>query len=91
MAKSPKRPNPNAETRIVLTPREFQDLHGVCAIATVALLTIKQQADAAITAAQAPQREALARLARKYQKAGMRPDRNYRFDPADHALVEVAP
>lgn len=89
MSKSSRQhlPNPNAEVRIALTPREFKDLQGLCAIAAIALMTIKQQADAAIAAAQAPQQKELARLAKKYRDQGMRADHNYRFDVATHSLV----
>jgi hypothetical protein len=82
-------PSPNKPIRIVLTPREFNDFHGVCAIAALNVQALQQQALQQITAAERPKQQALARLAKKYRAAGLRLDVNYTFDPATHALMEV--
>ena len=82
-------PTPNKEIRVTLTPREFADLQGTCAIAALALQVIRQQTADAVAAAQKPQQLAMARLAKKYKAQGMRADCNYRFDVEAHALVSV--
>lgn len=87
MAKSPKRPNPNAETRIKLTPREFQDFQGACAITALKVQAIQQDAAQRIAAVQQEQQKALLRLVKKYRAQGMRPDVTFHFDEATHSLV----
>lgn len=89
MAKSPKRPNPNAETRIKLTPREFQDFHGASAITALKVQAIQQDAAQRVAAAQAGQQKALLALVKKYRAQGMRPDVNYAFDEATCSLVLI--
>ena len=81
------KPNPNAVVRVQLTPHEFKDLQGTCAIAAVALMTIKQQATQQIDEAQKPQRALFKKLAEKYKM--LHPDRNYTLDQATCSLIEV--
>ena len=91
MSKASRRhgPNPNAEVRIVLSKREFQDFHGLCAIAALNVQAIQQQAAQQIAAAQQPRQKALTALAKKYRSQGMRLDVDYRFDESTHSLVVV--
>lgn len=90
MGKASRRPRaPTAETRIVLTPREAKDLQGLCAVAALQLIALRQEVTERTAAAQRPQQQEIARLAKKYAKAGMRAEALYTLDPATHSLVEV--
>jgi hypothetical protein len=77
------------ETRIVLSPREFADFQGVCAVAAIKVQAIQQQAAQQIAAAQQDRQKAFLRLVKKYRAQGMRPDGEYRFDEATHSLIAV--
>lgn len=91
MSKAPRchTPNPNAEVRIVLTPREFADFQGVCAVAALKVQEIQRQAAQQIAAAQQGRQRDFLRLVKKYRAAGMRLDADYRFDEATHSLIAV--
>lgn len=90
MSKNSKRQQTNGiEVRIPLTQREFSDFQGVCAIAALKVQTLQQQAAQQIAVAQQPRQQEFLRLAKKYRRAGMRPDQNYRFDEASHSLVLI--
>jgi hypothetical protein len=84
-----RRPNPNAEIRIQLTPREFQDFQGASAIVQLKVQAIQQDAAQRIAAAQADQQKAFLRLVKKYRTQGLRPDVAFRFDEATHSLVLI--
>lgn len=86
----PPRPA-SKEIRIQLTPREAKDLQGLCAVAALQLIALRQEVTERTAAAQRPHQQEMARLAKKYAKAGMRADADYTLDPATHALVEVRP
>jgi len=83
-------PLPTKDTqRIQLTPREAKDLQGLCAVASLAVIALQQQMTEELAAARAPADEELARLTKKYAKAGMRAGVTYTLDVATHSLVEV--
>lgn len=83
------RPTPGKEIRVVLTPREFKDFQGACAVMALNIQAIQQNAAQQIAAAQAPKQKEFLRLVKKYRAAGLRPDVDYRFDEATRSLIAV--
>ena len=83
------RPTPNKDVRVQLTPREFRDFHGICAIAATRVFAIQQVAQQRLAECQVPRQEAFARLLKKYRAAGLRADLEYAFDEQTHSLVSV--
>jgi hypothetical protein len=83
------RPTPNKTVRVVLTVRDFRDFHGVCAVAAIRAQAIQIAGERQLVESQQARQQAFTRLLRKYRHAGLRPDVEYVFDDAMHALVEV--
>jgi hypothetical protein len=79
------------EVRVQLTPREFADHYGLCAVAALKIQAIQQQAAQAIAAAQQPKQQSFLRLVKKYRAQGLRPDQDYAFDEATYTLVAIPP
>lgn len=76
-------------TKIQLTPQEFKDFQGACAIAALNVQAIQQQVMKQIEVAQQDKQKEFLNLVRKYRSEGMRADKNYSFDVETHSLVEA--
>lgn len=78
------RPNPNAEVRVKLTPKDFEQYQGLCAVTVQKIQFLQQQAAQQIGAVQQAHQKRVASIIKKHH---LDPTINYQFDEAAHELV----